>query len=182
MNKLNETLSGVGNSLLHQLIISDLIFAVRKMFAKRKKKDMLALSEISLSRLGYECGDSRFAIEGDYNYDFAVVERGMLKFVLEIERKGQYRNKTQRKLKKTIEQIADIEEVMLIEIDEYENKLRYFHYVYSNGKIIEIETSSKSEYLDMVLANSLKKVFASGNINSYLYIPPQKKHAPRKNF
>ncbi len=159
MSKSYNGLSGVGNSLAHQIVISDLLYAIRKKVDKQRKKDVLVLTEISLSKLGYECGDCRFPISTDYNYDLAIVEGGNLKFVLEVERYGQNRDKTKRKLKKTIKNIVDIEEVMLIEIDEFANELHYYHYAYVNNKIEELETSSYSSYLDMSLANSLKNIF-----------------------
>lgn len=159
MSKSNNGLSGVGNSLVHQVVISDLLYAIRKRYDKKRIKDVLVLSEISLSKLGYECGDKRFAIPTDYNYDLGVVENGKLKFVLEVERSGQNRDKTKRKLKNTLKEITDVEEIMLIEINEFDNELHYFHYAVVNNKIEELETSSYSVFLDMTLAHSLRNVF-----------------------
>ena len=75
MAKLKETgkLAGIANVIPHQFIISDLIFGIRKRFAKNKKASAYrVISEISLSEIGTIYNDKKFT--KNHNIDLVIID------------------------------------------------------------------------------------------------------------
>ncbi len=147
-------LQGIGNKKYHQRIISDLIFAIRKNFAKKRIKDIEVLPEISISSLdGYEynqCG----TVKKDYNFDIAIIDNDdNLLLIIEVE--GGKSNKTaiKEKIKDCLENIDTLEEVMSVEYNS--GDLKFYHYSLERGKIKKQETTSHCDLLNMNLKTSL---------------------------
>ena len=136
----SQNLSGVGNSIEHQYIISDLIFGVRKKLSKNKKwNKCFALSEISLSSLGYDAND----FTHNHNIDFVVIDENKdVKVLIEIQKKGIDIKKNRSKIEECVEKIDTIEDAFLIRFDK-EGKIYFDRY---DGEWEE-NISSKSKFL-----------------------------------
>lgn len=101
MAKLKETgkLAGIANVIPHQFIISDLIFGIRKRFAKNKKASSYrVISEISLSEIGTIYNDKKFT--KNHNIDLVIIDAKSrdIVFIIEIERTGKSRKITENKM------------------------------------------------------------------------------------
>jgi len=118
MSKVKSKIFGVGNKSFHQYIISDLIYGVRKYFAeKRLSKKYMALSEITLSQIGYETTPSHFS--RDFNIDFVVInqETTDLIVLIEIERLNINITTTKQKITECLQAIPSIEDAFIIYFD-----------------------------------------------------------------
>ena len=118
MLKVKNKIFGVGNKSFHQYIISDLIYGVRKHLAqKHLSKKYAALSEITLSQIGYETTPSHFS--RDFNVDFVVVnqETTDLIILVEIERINMNVSATKQKIKECLMAIPTIQDAFIIYFD-----------------------------------------------------------------
>ncbi|PIQ48229.1 MAG: hypothetical protein COW03_11285 [Cytophagales bacterium CG12_big_fil_rev_8_21_14_0_65_40_12] len=161
---LESGLSGVGNKALHQFIISDLIFGVRKKLVKEKKASKYAvLSEITLKELGYTA--AQYFIEdglNEPNIDFVVIDRSSndLLFLAEIENE-KVSQRTLKKIEVCLKKIPTIKEAYIIKFDRT-GKTTFELCTIENKKLKITEVTSKSEFLDM----SLKYCFISTRIQN----------------
>ncbi len=148
-------LSGIGNVLPHQYIISDLIFAVRKKLVKNKKqKEFSALSEISISELGYPVNPKNFVT--NHNIDFVVIETETqdIVFLAEIERNKKTIAKTKFKIFDCLLNMPTIKEVYIIYVDELRNTKFELCTVLNNKLICKEEVNSRSKFLGLTLNTS----------------------------
>lgn len=148
---LPKGLSGVGNKAYHQYIISDLIFGVRKKLAKNNKaKELSVLSEISLSKIGYETTKEHFP--KDYNIDFVVIDEQSknLLFIAEIERDDVNISKTLKKIENCLKKIPTIKEAFIIKFDGAGNTT-FELYGLEKNKLKLTKKSSRSNYLGLSL-------------------------------
>jgi len=147
------SLDGIGNKLNHQRIVSDLIFAIRKNFAKHRITDMEVLPEISISALDYEYAQDE-TIKHDYNFDLAIIDNQKnLLMIVEVEGGKSNKNKIKEKMKDCLENINTLEEVMSIEYNTGE--LLFYHYTIKDGELKKEKTSSHSHLLNMNLKTSI---------------------------
>lgn len=118
MKNTKNKIFGVGNKSFHQYIISDLIYGVRKHLVKKKlSKKYAALSEITLSQIGYETTPSHFS--GDFIVDFVVVNQETTDLILlvEIERINVNVSATKQKIKECLLSIPTIQDAFIIYFD-----------------------------------------------------------------
>jgi hypothetical protein len=151
-NIAKPSLTGVGNQLPHQYIISDLIFAVRNKHEKSKK--YLVLSEISIDKIGNIYNLNKF--KHKHNYDFVVLDaltKDIL-FIAEIERIGKSKTNTIKKIKESLEHIPSLKEVFIISFDESGNII-FERKELKDKKLITVSTSSQSQLLEINLKKSL---------------------------
>lgn len=98
-NTNDNNLAGVGNHINHQIIISDLIFGIRKKFAREHEDKYYVISEVSISELGYKT--KKFS--HNHNIDLVIAEKGSnektLHFILEIEKGKNTKKDTEKKLR-----------------------------------------------------------------------------------
>lgn len=155
LNLNDMPLKGIGNKKYHQRIISDLIFAIRKNFAKKRIKGMEVLPEISISSLEcYEYAQCGTVVK-DYNFDIAIIDNDdNLLMIIEVE--GGKRNKTEinKKLEDCLKNIDDLQEIMSIEYNK-DGDLKFYHYSLQRGKLVKQETTSHCELLNMNFKTSL---------------------------
>jgi len=150
--KKSQGLQGVGNQILHQNIISDLIFGVRKKLAKRNlSKKYNVVSEISISQLGW------FGFSKDHNIDFVVYDSftQSINLIIEIERKGKTFASTKNKVKECLNSMGDLQEAFIVTFEG--NDANFYKCTLSEkGKlIIAKKNNSKSNFLKMNLKTSL---------------------------
>ena len=150
-NKKSQGLQGVGNQILHQNIISDLIFGVRKKLVKRNlSKKYNVVSEISISQLGY------YDFTKDHNVDFVVYDSftKSINLIIEIERKGKTFASTKKKVKECLVSMGNLQEAFIVTFER--NDANFFKCTLENGKLkIASKSNSKSELLKMNLKTSL---------------------------
>ncbi len=136
----NKGLGGIGNSLLHQSIIADLIFEVRN---KADLNNYMPLSELSIDKIGIN------DLQKKYNLDFVILQKGTneLLFLAEITKKGVQKTKIKQKIQDCLQNIPSLKEAFLIEFDN-ENKV-YFSFFSKNQK------SKKNEMVESSISKLL---------------------------
>ena len=143
-------LQGPGNTIKHQLVISDLIFGVRKRFLEKHwSKKYSAVSEISVSELGY------MGFEHNHNIDFLIYDKRLntIKLILEVERKGKSMTRTKKKIKECLLNIPDIE-AFIVQINP--NDINFISCSLDNkGKLVMKENKSRSKLLNKNLKSIL---------------------------
>lgn len=153
MVKKTNGLSGVGNKLPHQYIISDLIFGVRKKLVKSNlHKKYYALSEISISELDV----SVKKLKKNYNIDFVLYDKETKGIVLiaEIERSKTSMKDKIAKMADCLNNIKTIEDAFFIKFDS--NGKAYFEKcILKNKKLIIESASSRSKVLGLNLKSCL---------------------------
>jgi len=153
--KNKSTLAGIGNKPIHQYIISDLIFAIRKkLVAKKIASKYGVLSEITLSEIGYETTSYNFS--KNHNIDIVVIEKksGDILFLAEIEREGMTITSTKTKIAECLKTIPTIREAFIIKFTmSGDTSFELCELV--KGKLVCTTTSSTSEVLDIALKTSL---------------------------
>lgn len=144
---------GVGNHINHQHIISDLIFGIRKKFAREHEDKYYVLSEISISQLGYEVTPD--ALSKDHNIDLVIAEKnsGDIYFMLEIERAQSVKPQTKDKIKECLNAINTISEAYLLKFNQ-SDEISFFKCGISNNKLVLTETSSKVTFADKTIVLS----------------------------
>lgn len=144
-------MSGVGNKIFHQHIISDLIYGVRKKWAKEKENRYYALSEISISELGYEYGLDK-DLRHNHNFDLAIVEKrgNNVKMIFEVERSESSHKKTLKKIKECLASMSTLKEVFIVKFNQ-DGKAGFYKCVLEKNKVKELRQSSKSVFLNTVM-------------------------------
>lgn len=147
-------LRGIGNAINHQRIISDLIFAIRKKFARNGIVNWEVLPEISISKLDYEYAQDD-SVEKDWNFDLAVVDdEENLLLIIEVEGCKSNKSSIKNKMQNCLEVIDTLREAMSIEYKSGE--LNFYHYILDEkGKCKKIKTSSHCELLNMDFVRSI---------------------------
>lgn len=149
-----DNFAGIGNHINHQLIISDLIFGIRKKFARENIDDYYVLSEISLSELGYQKNN----FSHNHNIDLVIAKKGANKkeihFLLEIEKSEQTKNDTEKKVEECLKKIKTIEESFIVRFNKV-GKIAFYKCSIKNNKMIQKKASSQSGFLNMALKRSL---------------------------
>ena len=156
MAKLKETgkLAGIANVIPHQFIISDLIFGIRKRFAKNKKASSYrVISEISLSEIGTIYNDKKFT--KNHNIDLVIIDAKSrdIVFIIEIERTGKSRKITENKMLECLTNIPTIQEAFIITIG-VNSKPTFEKVELERKKLVFKATTSKCEFIDYILATS----------------------------
>ena len=149
-------LAGIGNKALHQYIISDLIFGIRKRLIKtRLAKKYAVLSEITISQIGYDLAANNF--KNDYNIDLVVVEEPNhdIKVLIEIERKGFNAKNTELKIEECLRKIPTIDEAYIIRFDMTGNTSFELCTLNQKKKLVKTSVNSKSNFLNMSFKTSL---------------------------
>ena len=151
VKKKSQGLKGIGNQILHQNIISDLIFGIRKKLVKRHlSKKYYVVPEISISQLGYK------GFTKDHNIDLLVYDnfKKSINLIIEIERKGKTFASTKKKVKECLESMGDLQEAFIVTFDG--NNVNFYKCTLEKGKlIIATKSNSKSEFLKMNLKTCL---------------------------
>lgn len=153
MAKKVNGLSGVGNKLPHQCIISDLIFGARKKLVKSKlNKKYYALPEITLSELGLNVKK----LQKDYNIDFVIYDKETNEIVLiaEIERNKASMKEKKEKMADCLNNIKSIKEAYFIKFDK-SGKVAFENYSVKRNELILNSNSSRSEILGLNLKSCL---------------------------
>lgn len=153
MAKKVNGLSGVGNKLPHQFIISDLIFGVRKKLVKSKlNKKYCAIPEITLSELV----SNKIKLKHDYNIDFVLYDRETNEIVLiaEIERDKASMKDKKAKMADCLNNVKSIKEAYFIKFDK-SGKAEFENCSIKRKELIIESTSSRSEILGLNLKSCL---------------------------
>lgn len=140
--KIKSVLSGVGNKIPHQLIISDLIFGVRKYLTrKRITSTYIVIPEITLSILGVDVS----VLKKDYNIDFVIfnTKTRKVELILEIERMDKPLTKSIIKIDDCLKNISSIKDAFIVRFDE-NGKIKFDKRTMVKQKIIEKSTSNSS--------------------------------------
>lgn len=152
MAKPISMLAGAGNQLPHQLIISDLIYAIRK--KHEKSKEFIVLSEISIDKLGNIYSAKKFTKK--HNFDLVILDRTTNEILLiaEIERAGKNITDTKKKLLESLTHISTLKEVFIIKFNG--TPIVEFARMNVQNKILVITAkSSHSSLLKLNLKTSL---------------------------
>lgn len=156
--KLQEGLHGVFNKAPHQYIISDLIFGARKKLVKtRNNKKFIAVSEISLSVIGYDKKVNKFS--ADHNIDFVVknAENNEIYVIVEIEREEIGRKRTETKIFECLKSIKSVQEAFIINYDVNSN-ITFERCTIIKNKLVCTVSTSKSEFLNLNLKTSIVSI------------------------
>jgi len=144
-------LQGPGNKLIHQLIISDLIFGIRKHFLKKHwSKKYAVVPEISVDELGY------INFKHNYNIDFLIYDKELfnIKLILEIERKDKSMSRTKKKIHECLLYIPNLE-AYIIQINK--NDIEFISLSLDNkGKLKMENNKSRSRFLKKDLKSMIK--------------------------
>ena len=152
MAKTISMLGGAGNQLPHQLIISDLIYAIRK--KHEKSKQFIVLPEISIDKLGTIYSAQKFTKK--HNFDLVILDKATndILFIAEIERAGKNISETKKKLIQSLIHITTLKEVFLIKFNG--SPLVQFERIgLENKKLVMVSESSHSALLKLNLKTSL---------------------------
>ena len=151
VKKRTQGLQGIGNSIYHQNIISDLIFGVRKKLLKQKlSKKYKVVSEISIKQLENE------DFTKNHNIDFVVYENhtGFIKFIVEVERSEKISSRTKHKLKDCLRNMKHLEEAFVVSFDN--NGVQFLKCELEKDKLkIATKNNSRSNFLKMNLKSSI---------------------------
>ena len=152
--KTSGKLAGIANIIPHQFVISDLIFGIRKRFAKEKKASLYrVISEISLSSIGGIYNEKKFT--KDHNIDLVIIDsktRDIL-FIVEIERLGKSRKNSENKMLECLTHIPTIQEAFIITIG-INSKPTFEKVELKSKKLVITPTTSKSDFVGYSLATS----------------------------
>ncbi len=143
MAKFALGLSGVGNKIPHQLIISDLVFGVRKNLAKKKLvTTYLAIPEITLSELGVDVSK----LKKNYNIDFVIynLKTKKVELILEVERAEKSLTTINNKINDCFKNIPSIKEAFIVQFNNDGKVIFNKKTKLNKNKIIEKSTSNST--------------------------------------